>query len=311
MRALWIIAAGSLACSPSVPPLPTERHLPKGGAGSSLSATTDSGSADTASADAAVPLATPAELGAVVDELLGARLPNAADFLALFRSLTLAGDVSCPGDDLAFTTPASSCTSSTGYEYFGYAPYVDTIESADPRDTSDGTVHRVEIAQASFVITTPEGHTFEAGGGFIHTQELDTPERAWSEVFEGTFRWSAEGAPWLEAGTQVGWHIEGGRPDTGHYLSLAGPIAVGTSWLYIDHLHWNEATCDGVPDTALRIRDTEGRWYSWESGADCSTCGPVAFLDPSGTPEPIGELCIDLSGALAELDTRDDLPEGA
>ncbi len=243
------------------------------------------------------PTLTESEVGDRIVALLDATLPNGRDFIGLFRTLAQQGDGDCPGADLAFTTPTSSCIASTGWEYFGYAPYVDRVDG-DP----GARVRLVEIGQASFVITDPDGPTFSAGGGFVHTEELDSPELRWEQSFSGTFIWTGEGPAWLEAGSQLGWTITGSRPTAGHRIALWGPLSVGAQWMFIDRLDWDEARCEGIPEVDLRVRDQAGHWYRWTAGSDCSACGPIAFLDQVDGEQPIGELCFDLSAGMASLD---------
>lgn len=302
-RVALCLAAGLLGCQ-QLPPLPSAALFPDRAA-TDAPAANDSGIGDPDFGGAAPALSTVEELEGTIRLLLEDSVPNGTEFIGLFRQLTGQGDNRCPGDDLAFTTPTSSCTSSTSWEYFGYAPYVDSIE-----DKADGSRHRVEIGQASFVITSPEGDTFSVGGGFVHLQDLDDELGEWSQSLTGTYIWTGDGPDWLQLGTQVGWEFEGARPAGAHRFSFSGPIAVGADWLYVDRINWNESVCEGVPEVSLQVRDVEGRWYRWSSGADCSPCGVVSWDDPAGPPQELGELCVDLSESMARLDDLNDFPEG-
>lgn len=258
-------------------------------------------SADTAAPDPGAVLWTPEAVeAAIAAQLTDHLLPNAADLTALFRDLTRQGDDACPGTDLAFATPSSSCTASTGWEYYGYAPWVDALEG-DPGEQR----HRADIAQASFVITAPDGRTFSAGGGFSHVQSVEGADAlAWEQELKGTWLWTGEGATWLTDGVEVGWALSGERAATYHTLQLTGPLSVGDVWLYIDQISWDSAVCDGIPEVQLQLRDAAGHWYQWTAGADCSPCGPLVV-----GADTLGEICVDLSDTLAALDAADDLPE--
>ena len=297
-RPLLVVMAMQSACAATpAPPLPTRDHLPESTVASPV--TPDTGTIEPVEA---TDLWTAADVEASLTTLLGSDVPNGNDFIGLFRALTSEGDSRCPGDDLAFTTPESSCTSSTGWEYFGFASYLDDIEVRDGTD-----VHIVAIPQASFVITAPDGRTFSAGGGFVHEQDLDS-EGAWTQEFAGTFIWTGDGYPWMKAGTQLGWSIQGTRPTSGSTIRVHGPIAVGTNWVFVDTLDWDENRCDGVPEAVLRIRDDLGRWYDWSAGQDCGTCGAVTFSDASGTDHALGDVCLDLSDTMRFIDEANHFP---
>ena len=297
--ALCAVAAGCSA--PGTAPLPSEPHFSTGDDASS--AATDSGAPESTTTG-------PAHLWTVDQVEDSLRLlfvddvPNGHDFIDLFRELTAAGDASCPGADLAFTTPEGSCTSSNGTEYFGFAPYLDEVSSA-----SGAEVHTVAIPQASFVITTATGDTFSAGGGFIHEQ-CTSGDGSWVQEFAGTFIWTGEGYPWMQAGTQVGWSIRGTRDGPHHTMSVHGPIAVGTSWAFVETLAWDNEACGSVPTAEIWVRDDHGRWYDWTAGADCSPCGTVRHAAPDGTVHDLGALCLDLTPTLEALDTDNDFPVG-
>ena len=257
-------------------------------------------------------LSSVSELEASIRLLLVDNTPNGRDLIELYLDQTAQGDARCPGDDSAFTTPEGSCTSSTGWEYFGYAPYVSHVEDSP----SGGSRQRVEIAQISFAITSPEGDRFAAGGGFSHLQDLDTEDKAWSQIFNGTYVLTGDGASeccapaWVQDGTQLGWEFVGARPAGAHWFTVTGPIAVGENWLYVDRIHWDESVCEGVPEVDLHVRDLDGRWYSWSSGADCSPCGAVFWDNPDGDPLELGEMCIDLSEQMTFLDTNSNFEGG-
>ena len=227
-------------------------------------------------------------------------VPNGTELLDLFRALALEGDSVCPGEDLAFTTPESSCMSDTGWEYFGFAPYIDEIVIRD-----DVEVRTVGFPQASFFIKAPDGRTFSAGGAFVHEQ-LDDASGTWLQTFTGTFVWTGDGYPWIQAGTQVGWDIVGERSSTRHAFVVYGPIAVGSNWAFVNRMDWDNTRCDGVPDVDISIRDDQGRWYDWTAGADCSPCGPVLYTESNGTSHTLGEICLDLSETARTLDSLND-----
>jgi hypothetical protein len=284
-------------------PLPTGHTLPRGPSGA-----VDSG-AGSGTTDASPPGATPdslstaTEIAATLESLLLGDVPNGTEFIDLFRDLTSQGDGACPGDDHAFTTPESSCMSSTGWEYFGFAPFLDEISSV----TGDN-MHAVGIPQASFVITAPDGRTLSVGGGFLHLQSIDG-SGIWEQVFTATVIWTGEGYPWMQAGTQLGWTITGVRTDARHSMSIQGPIAVGASWVYIHNIEWDSTVCDGLPTVDLQVRDAEGHWYDWASGHDCSPCSMATYTAPDGSLTELGEICLDLTETMRTIDTKNDFPE--
>ncbi len=296
---LLIVGCGSSVSAP----VPTAHNLP------STSSAVVGGAPDSDTEDTAAPLDSEipplwdvSDVERALSTLLDDNLPNGRDFIDLFRTLALEGDPSCPGEDLAFTTPESSCISDQGWEYFGYAPFVDQVTLED-----SVAVRSLGMVQISFVIHAPDGRTFSAGGAFVHEQHANDAG-TWVQRFSGTFIWTGDSYPWIEAGTQVGWETTGERSADGHRFQTAGPIAVGSNWAYVDHLDWDSARCDGIPDIAVRVRDEHGRWYAWSAGADCSPCGEVTYADPSAGATNLGELCLDLSAAMQSFDERNDFP---
>lgn len=295
-----------LACAPGEgAPLPTASLFPNTQVLQSDTADTGEGEGESEVAEPP-PLASIDAISAAVQTILVDAPPNGRELIALFVDLVSRGDLgedmeSCPGIDLAFTTPTSSCTASTGWTYFGFAPYSDDIREKDGQ-----TVHYVGIDQASFTITGPDGRTFSAGGGFTHIQETESESHAWTQAMMGTFLWSGDIPAWIHNGTQVGWHMAGERHGSHHTLHIEGPVAVGDNWLYIEAIDWDNTVCDGIPTAAIRVRDDVGRWYRWTSGQECDPCGEVVEMDSETS---LGEMCIDLAAALATLDSKNDFPE--
>lgn len=111
----------------------------------------------------------------------------------------------------------------------------------------------------------------------------------------------------------MGWSLTGSRGGVGHPLSLTGPIAVGAPWTYTDSLDRDEASCDGVPLVHLRVQDTEGRWYRWTSGTDCSPCGPLGSInvdvseDDPAFAQAVAHAMGGLTATRADEDTLDGL----
>lgn len=295
-----VLGLGSGCGADTSAPLPARSLFPSAQTGPGALASADSGDAPPASPP---PLWSADQVGTSLSELFVGDVPNGGDLMELFTTLARSGDADCPGADLAFTTPESSCTSSTGWEYFGFCDYVDLHEDVD-----GATVRVRGIVQASFVITAPDGRTFSAGGGFVHETPTDG-SGDWAQSFTGTYVWTGDGYPWLQAGTQVGWTLEGRHADSGDTLSVHGPIGVGTSWAFVDRIDWDETRCDGVPEVELRVRDTHGRWYDWSAGADCAPCGPVTHTDPEDTVHERGELCLDLTDTMRSLSDHNAFPE--
>jgi hypothetical protein len=240
-----------------------------------------------------------AGVGALLDGLLLHGLPRVRDVAELFVGMTLEGDPTCPGLDLAFIASESACHAATGWTYFGHAPWRDELQDAD------GHVwHWTNLPLASFWIEGPAGERLEGGGSMMHAQQVDGDELPWFAGFMGTWRSTGVGPGWLQRGVSLGWAVEGTRGPAERTLRIHGPIGVGHLYAQIDTLDWSSARCGGVPEVDLRARDAAGRWYRWTSGEGCSPCGPVTL---DGVDR--GELCLDLSGAVAELEVGYDLPE--
>jgi len=300
-----LVATGMVACTPPLsPPLPSGVHFVTSDAGPQVDSAqpVEADEPEVEELEDLSTLWTVSHVEAAILEIIGDDIPNGEDLIVLFKELTSQGDNACPGEDLAFEMPEGSCLSEDGWEYFGFAPYVDIVFERDGTE-----LRAVAIPQISFVITAPDGRTFSAGGSFIHEQMNDATG-AWSQVFTGTFIWTGDGYPWIQAGTQVGWETTGERSASRRAFQTSGPIAVGTNWAYLDHIDWDNTRCGGIPDIAIRIRDELGRWYSWRSGADCSPCADVHYDAPSGAPHRIGELCLDLSRTMRAFDERNNFP---
>ena len=191
-------------------------------------------------------------------------VPNGTELLDLFRALALEGDSACPGEDLAFTTPESSCMSDTGWEYFGFAPYIDEIVIRD-----DVEVRTVGFPQASFFIKAPDGRTFSAGGAFVHEQ-FDDASGTWLQTFTGTFVWTGDGYPWICRNPVGMEHRRAAHP---HAFVVYGPIAVGSNWAFV--AAWTGQHRDGVPDVGISIRDDQGRWCPGRPARLLPAAGPL------------------------------------
>ncbi len=257
-----------LACSPSAD---------SGGAATGSDAR-DSGEVE-------APPLTAAEVGARLEAFFAAGVIDPEVIRAAYLEAMSHGDVDgCPGDALQLGegVPALGCTSEDGYLFMGLSTYIDDGDSG-------------WLLSGEFEIIDPEGRSFGAGGSAIRTY-VEKDGRWFSKSSVGG-SWQQEGGEgFLGEGFSGYLDYVGDSDDSWWVRSVIGAGSVGGDLsTYLPLSTAGSEFCTEHFAGLAQIRDALGRWYELEL-VDCSGCGQVSLEGVA-----LGEVCVDLSGAVEEV----------
>lgn len=211
-----------------------------------------------------------------------------------------------------------SCASDNGGSFEGYSFYIRYTDM----DDGAGNLYNGESLSGVSKVVTPEGYTFEAGGGAYYydlyhapANQSDTEYTYYISGVQGSFSYDGPEArdTWLtrdlapDLTYTAAWvpSLGGGLVTIdGGISGLAGDI----EYVVLDNLTLYSAalysTCPIEPGGAVSVRGPDGYWYDvtfdgpmdWGEEVPAETCDGCGTLYFQG--EPLGEVCVDVSSLL-------------
>ncbi len=208
-----------------------------------------------------------AEVQAAAQAAIDQGLPDPFAPRDAYLAALAEGDASCPGGDPLQLDDSVilGCTAGSGWHYAGISSWLDQEPEFDLFLEGE--------------LTAPTGEALIGAG---HARYVLAGEGV-ELMLEGT--WVGEGQPsWLGQGFSGSWYASLGGSD--EFVSAWWTVG-GTS-LGFEPLQWNAGCADGQ----VAVRTDEG----WVEATLACGCGEATFYD-----QPLGELCLDLEAALADL----------
>ncbi len=185
------------------------------------------------------------------------------------------------------TLAGESCTSESGYVYFGLAlASLDLVEE----DGSEGLEFGL---LASFSITDPDGEIFIGGGSGTQSWYVDADGGiSWHTNLGGTFSYPPAGG-WIGGGVESSIFFSGTRDGDHDQAEFIGGIGYPDADISFDDLTYDSEREPHLLG-AVRVRDDSGYWYRLELHE--TDCGTLIWQE-----QEVGDYCAPLTAAVEEL----------
>lgn len=227
-----------------------------------------------------------AEISAAIHAALSGGIPEPLSARRAYIDALENRDASCPGGgDLSIIGEWTGCTAASGWQFAGYTEYTGSSSPAAIED-----FHLL----ADFRFHDPEGHRFVGGGELSLSLSSDGGDQSWESEVSGTFSYA--GAPgWMAPGGASATLLTSGTWTGSTWMvALQGAMTDGTRAIHMDGLTAHSDACAAQASGTISLRDTSGYWYDLH--LTCG-CGEVVYASTT----PLGEACLDLSAAMANL----------
>ncbi len=248
---------------------------------------TDTGSvspgyaADTAASHVDVqypsPTWTKADLETEIGILFRENHPQIAPIFALWRSMFVGRDSTCPGDGYNIQVPMSGCITSHGWRYTGPASYEEIETPMEDTILLNADTHIIDNEDNLLIFVGTAAASTVNDLGVEH----------WKIDMRGMIEYMPSDIPWIANGTSM--MIFGGGDVGGRVDLIAGWSTEET----VVSMDIKRATdCEGISGT-MWLQDPAGPKHVLH--LDCSPCATWQWEDGS----TLGEVCLD-NNAISE-----------
>ena len=224
---------------------------------------------------------TKADLEAQIQGLFAAGYPQIGPVLALWQSMFVGRDSTCPGSGYNIQVPMSGCVTTHGWRYTGPASY-EVIETP-----MEDTV----LLNADTHITDNEDNLMLFVGTAAVSNVNDLGVEHWKIDLRGMIQYLPSTIPWISNGTSM--MIYGGG-DVGGRVDLIAGWSTQDTVVSMDIKR--QTDCDGISGT-MWLQDPSGPNHILH--LDCSPCPAWEWEDGSR----LGEICVDNDAIGAWMDS--------